>query len=150
MIKRDLGIEVKDVPGGGAAGGMGAGLLAFVGARLMPGFALISEACHLEAHITTADLVLTGEGSIDAQTLYGKAVYGVVGLAASYGVPVLAFAGRLGDGYETIYQHGLTAAFSVADGPITFQESVRRLPELLANAVCAAVRTWAAGAGKKR
>src|SRR3989454_96571 len=97
IIERDLGIAVRDVPGAGSAGGLGAGLLAFLHATLRPGAQIVLEAVHLEERMRTADLVITAEGQIDAQTAYGKSVGAAAGMAKRYGLPVIALAGSLGD-----------------------------------------------------
>src|SRR6266566_6185229 len=97
IIEQDLGMSVRDIPGAGAAGGLGAGLIAFLHAKLRPGAQIVFEAVHLEERIRTADLVITAEGQIDAQTAYGKSVGAVAEIAKRYDLPVLAFAGSLGD-----------------------------------------------------
>jgi glycerate kinase len=101
VIRRDLLVEV-DVPGAGAAGGLGAGLIAFLGADLRPGFELVAEIVRLRERIRGADLVITGEGRLDGQTQYGKTVAGVARMAAEEGVPVIAVPGSFGEGWETI------------------------------------------------
>jgi glycerate kinase len=101
VIRRDLLVEV-DVPGAGAAGGLGAGLIAFLGAELRPGFELVAEAVRLRGRIRGAELVITGEGRLDGQTQYGKTVAGVARMAAEEGVPVIAVPGSLGEGWEAV------------------------------------------------
>ena len=94
VIHRDLGIDVREVPGAGAAGGLGGGLVAFLGARLRPGAEVVMEAVGLEGRIRTADLVVTGEGAFDRQSLHGKAPGAVLTLARAYGVPAIVLCGR--------------------------------------------------------
>ncbi|TAK59211.1 MAG: glycerate kinase [Dehalococcoidia bacterium] len=94
-VGRDLGVDVLDVPGGGAAGGLAAGLMAIAGATIRPGFDVLAEAVGLEAKIAAADLVITGEGHLDAQTAYGKTASGVARLARAHGKRVGAVAGRV-------------------------------------------------------
>lgn len=113
IIKRDLGLDVNDVPGAGAAGGMGAALLAFLGADLRPGIDIVTEAVGLSAIVKDADLVITGEGRIDSQTVKGKVPIGVARVAKAYNKPVIAIAGSLSNDVDIVYQHGLDAAFSV-------------------------------------
>jgi glycerate kinase len=95
LLERDIGVDVRVLEGGGAAGGLAAGLAAFCGARLERGFDLVARAVGLGDRIARADLVVTGEGSMDAQTLVGKLPSGVARLAAAHGVPVVAFCGRV-------------------------------------------------------
>lgn len=95
IIERDLGARVAEIPGAGAAGGLGAGLMAFCGATLQSGFAAVSEAVQLAERIAQAELVITGEGRLDTQSAYGKTVAGVAGLASEAGVPCLAVAGLI-------------------------------------------------------
>lgn len=135
VIKSDLGIDVKEVEGTGAAGGMGAALLAFFDADLMRGIDLIMDTLQLEAHIKNADMVVTGEGKIDRQTLYGKTVAGVAGVAQKHGVPVIAIAGKIGDDIDEIYNLGVTSIFSIADQPMTLQESIERTDYLIQSCV---------------
>lgn len=113
VIKRDLNIEVADVPGAGAAGGMGAALLAFFRAELKPGFDIIAESLKLKEIIRDADLVITGEGRIDNQSINGKVPIGVAHLAKAHGIPVIVIAGCFGDGVEEVYAHGVDSAFSI-------------------------------------
>lgn len=102
VIERDLGVPVADEPGSGAAGGLGAGLIAFLGASIRPGIKLIAEVVRLRQRIRRADLVITGEGRLDGQTQYGKTVAGVARIAKEEGVPVIAVPGALGDGWESL------------------------------------------------
>ena len=94
VVGRDLGIDVRDTPGAGAAGGLGAGLIAFLGARLRPGIDVVMEAVGFEAHLATADAVVTGEGSFDDQSLRGKTAMGVADAASQVKVPVAILCGR--------------------------------------------------------
>jgi glycerate kinase len=100
VIERDLGESVRDFPGAGAAGGLGAGLVAFFDARLRPGIEIVMDATRLRERIRGADLVITGEGRIDAQSMMGKVIVGVGRAAKSAGVPVIALVGSIGEGAE--------------------------------------------------
>jgi glycerate kinase len=102
VIERDLGVSVAAVPGAGAAGGLGAGLIAFQRAEIRPGIEIVAEVVRLRERIHGADLVLTGEGRLDGQTQYGKTVAGVARIAKEEGVPVIAVPGTLGDGWESV------------------------------------------------
>ncbi len=148
-VADQLGASVADVPGAGAAGGLGAGVLAFCGGRLEPGFGLVAEACNLAERIERADLVLTGEGALDGQTLGGKVPHGVARLAKERSTPVAALAGRLGGGYRDLYGAGLTAAFSIAPGPIGEEESMARTAEFLTDAAEAVAALWRGARAKE-
>jgi glycerate kinase len=119
IIQQDLDLSVADIPGAGAAGGMGAGLLAFVNASLRPGAQIVLETVHLAEHLRTADLLITAEGQIDQQTAYGKSVGAVAQLARQAGVPVLALAGSLGAGYQALYDLGIDAFAVLPAGPMS-------------------------------
>ena len=97
IVKRDLACDFRNVPGAGAAGGLGFGLMSFAGATMQSGFDVVAEAVDLERKIEAADLILTGEGSLDSQTLEGKTPAGVAGLARRYGKPVFAIVGSISD-----------------------------------------------------
>ena len=102
VAQRDLGVDVRNAPGAGAAGGLGAGLIAFLGAKLQPGAAVVAEALGLESRVRAADIVITGEGRLDGQTAFGKAPQYVARLAGGLGKPVLCLAGSLGAGHEAL------------------------------------------------
>ena len=102
VIERDIGVRVAHVAGAGAAGGLGAGLIAFLGAEVRPGFEIVAEVTRLRERIADADLVITGEGRLDGQTSHGKAVSRVAALARDAGVPVMAVPGELGKGWENM------------------------------------------------
>lgn len=123
VISRDLGREVADVPGAGAAGGMGAGLLA-LGGRLCPGIDLIMETVGFEAIVRDADLVITGEGRIDSQTVSGKVPLGVARLAKRFGKPVIAIAGSLAADAGMVHAHGIDAVFGVVPQPCSLEDAL--------------------------
>ncbi|HXZ05712.1 MAG TPA: glycerate kinase [Ktedonobacteraceae bacterium] len=119
IIEKELGLSIQNIPGAGAAGGLGAGLMAFLHAKLRPGAQIIFEALSLEKHIQQADLVITAEGQIDAQTAYGKSVGAVAEIAKRYNLPVLAFAGSLGENYKVAFSLGVDAIEAIPDRPMT-------------------------------
>lgn len=139
-IEAQLGIAVLELPGAGAAGGLGAGLVGFAGGRLRRGVQIVAEACRLADRIQGADLVLTGEGRLDGQSARGKTPVGVARIARDLGVPVIALAGALGEGYEKCYAEGITAAFSICPRPMTLAEAMDEAETLLSDAAEAAVR----------
>lgn len=128
--------QVKDgisrYPGAGAAGGLGAGLMAFAGGRLQSGAELVADAAQLDVAISNADLVITGEGRIDGQTIEGKTPIGVARVARRFCVPVVALAGTVGPGYHAVYEHGIHAVFGICDSPMNLADAMRRVEELLA------------------
>lgn len=134
IVKRDLGIKVDDVPGAGAAGGLGAGLMTFLDAELKSGINIVIEAAKLEEHIKDADLVITGEGMIDSQTIYGKTPIGVARIAKRYNIPVLGIAGTLSDDSDVVYEHGIDALTSIVPGPISLKEAMSKGDELVEKA----------------
>ena len=135
ILKSNLGMDIKGVEGAGAAGGMGAALLAFLEAELVPGIELIMEALQLEAHIKNSDLVITGEGKIDRQTLNGKVIMGIAKVAKKHRVPVIAITGKIGNDIDEIYKLGVTSIFSIVDQPMTLQESIGNTDYLIQSAV---------------
>ncbi len=146
IIARDLGMQVHDIPGAGAAGGLGAGLMAFAGGKLLSGIQLVFEILGFEAILAAgADLVITGEGSINSQSLYGKVPVGVARLAKKHDLPVLAIAGQIGSGTEEVYEAGIDAIMAMAPGPISLEESISRAGELLTDATTRALRIMEAG-----
>ncbi len=124
VVARDLGVAMAGLPGSGAAGGIGGGLVAFAGGRLERGVGLVADACGLAARIQRADLVITGEGRIDGQTAHGKTPVGVAALAKAAGVPVVAVAGEIGRGHEAVYAHGIDAVFSILPGPRPLEDAL--------------------------
>ncbi len=140
IIKRDLGKDVRDLPGTGAAGGLGAGLLAFLKATLTPGAPLILDTLGFDSHLRGASLLFTAEGRIDQQTTYGKAVAAVAARAKAAGVPVIALAGSLGPGYETLYQMGIDAIIPLPDAPMSLKQARARTTLLLTDAAERAAR----------
>ncbi len=148
ILRRDLTRDVRDLPGAGAAGGLAAGLMAFLGAHLIPGVDMVAEQAGLITALAGADLVITGEGSLDGQSMRGKVVSGVARLCGNRGIPVLALAGRLGAGHNGLRGLGLTAAFALADGPMSPEESMRRALELLEARAEALARCWSAAKGE--
>jgi len=132
VIHRDLGIRVKGLKGGGAGGGLAAGLVAFCGATIRPGAETVIEAIGFEELLKGADWVITGEGRLDRQTLFGKAPAVVASLARKRGIPVIGVAGALGPGSQALLRRHFDALFSITDGPATLEDTIRRTPSLLA------------------
>ena len=145
IVRLDLGVDVESLAGSGAAGGLGGGLVAFLGGELRTGVDIILDTVDLESELADADLVLTGEGALDYQTVYNKAPVGVATRAVRHGVPVVAIAGTLGDRYHLVHDHGIDAATSIPSGPMGLEESSARAAELISDATAQAVRMMLVG-----
>jgi len=140
VIKRDLDIDVMDIPGAGAAGGLGAGLVTFLGAKLMSGIEIVSEVVGLTDYLKEASLVFTGEGRIDTQTLFGKTVAGVAAKAKALHIPVVAIAGAVDGDSKEFSRHGIDGALSIVPGPISLRKSMANAEKLIADAAERALR----------
>jgi glycerate kinase len=125
VIKKSLRIDVKQVPGAGAAGGMGAALMAFLGAELKSGIEIVTQALNLEEHIHDCTWVLTGEGRIDSQSIHGKVPVGVANVAKKYHKPVIGIAGSLTQDVGVVHQYGIDAVFSVLTSIGSLEEAFR-------------------------
>jgi glycerate kinase len=145
VIERDLGLSVRDVPGAGAAGGLGAGSLAFLHATLRPGAQIVLEAVRLEERLANADLVITAEGQLDSQTAYGKSVGAVAALAKRYGLPVVALAGSLGENYQTVYTLGVDAVAVLPSGPMVLAYAMEHAAGLAKDATERSLRMLLVG-----
>ncbi|SPJ33099.1 glycerate kinase [Kushneria phyllosphaerae] len=132
----------RDSAGAGAAGGMGFAALAFLNATLRPGIELVMEQVGFEQALERADLVITGEGRLDGQSLSGKTPIGVSRAARRQGVPCVVLAGKLDSGWEKALEEGVTAAFALADGPMALDEALKRTPELLSARTASIIRLW--------
>ena len=147
VAQQDLGMDFlnEEHPGAGAAGGLGAGLMAFTGARLQSGIDMVCEVLNFDEHVQDADLVITGEGRADVSSIYDKAPVGVARKASPYQVPTIILAGSLGEGYEELYQHGIAAVVCIADRPMSFERSLARTEELLEGAAERTIRLLRVG-----
>jgi glycerate 2-kinase len=126
IIDKELGKDIANVPGAGAAGGLGGGLMAFLNAELKRGVELVLKYTDLESKVKDADYVFTGEGSVDYQTVFGKTPYGVAITAKKYDIPVVAFAGRIGSGIESLYDCGITSVVGILQGVTTLEEALKQ------------------------
>jgi glycerate 2-kinase len=138
ILEKDL----RDEPGSGAAGGLGFAAKAFLGAQFKAGVEVVAELVGLAEAVEHADLVITGEGRFDAQTLRGKTPFGVARIAQQRGVPVIVMAGTLGEGYQAFYEHGIDAAFALANGPMTLEQACAQAPRLLQERATDIARVW--------
>jgi glycerate 2-kinase len=147
IVERDLGVSIRDLPGAGAAGGLGGGLIAFAGGRLQGGVQLLIDTVNLRERLHGADLCLTGEGALDAQSAYGKTAVGIARLAHSLGCPTIALAGTIGPGAEAVLDQGVSAYFSLCPGPITLEQAILQAEGLLESVSAQALRVFLAGRG---
>lgn len=124
ILERDMGVRVASVPGAGAAGGLGAGLMAFLGAKLLSGVEMVIDVSGLEKKIKGASLVITGEGRMDHQTLMGKVPWGVARVAKRHGVPAIALVGSYSLPTEALHEAGICAVFAASSGPSSLEEAM--------------------------
>ncbi len=145
VIAREVGRRVEDIPGAGAAGGTGAGMIAFLGAVLERGAPLVVEASRFDEHLAGADLVITGEGQADAQTAFGKAPGEVARRARAAGVPVVLIAGSKGPGWEALHELGVDSVVTLVDEGIDLQQALNDPEGMLVLATVVACRRhpWA-------
>ncbi len=144
IANRDLGRNVGEIPGAGAAGGLGAGLMAFANARLRLGADIVLEAVGLEEKLDGADLVFVGEGQFDRSTVFNKSPVAVAERARRKNIPVIGIAGSLGGGYREVHEHGIDAVFSLVSGPMSLQDAMADTERLVARATEEACRAMAA------
>ena len=142
VIRRDTGHDGLDIPGAGAAGGLGAGLVAFAGAKIQSGIDMVCQVLDFDRHLAGADLVITGEGRADLSTVFDKAPVGVARHAQAHGVPTVLLAGSLGDGHEELYKHGVASVLCISDGAMTFEKALSRTGEMLEGTAERAVRLF--------
>lgn len=150
VIKRELGADVAAVPGAGAAGGLGAGLVVFAGAELKSGFGIVSQAASLEKRLRSADLIFTGEGRVDFQTAFGKTPAGVAKLAGKHGVPVIAIGGGLADDARENFAHGIDGLEPAVARDMPLREAMFNAEDYIANAAERALRLALIGQGMER
>ena len=142
VIQRNLGLDLRDIPGAGAAGGLGLGLMVFLKARLVPGIEVIIDTTNFVETLKDADLVFTAEGRIDCQSAMGKVPTGVALKAKEFGIPVIALAGEIGDDYAVVYEQGIDAVLSIAPGPISLSQSLAEADRLITDTAERAVRLF--------
>jgi glycerate kinase len=134
VVQQQLGQDVSQEPGSGAAGGLGAGLLLFCGAELKSGIDAVLDIVRFESYLTDADLVITGEGAIDGQSVYGKVPVGVAKRTGGSNLPVLAIVGDIGEGAEAVYEHGIHGIMSTVNRAMPLKEAMAHSASLLVDA----------------
>lgn len=133
VIEEQLHIAIKELPGAGAAGGLGGAIHSLLGGKLRRGIEIVTNVLRFEEAVKDCDLIFTGEGKIDGQTIYGKTPIGVAKIAQKNNIPVIAIAGTLGAGYEKVYEHGITAAYSIVPGPVSLIDALAHANENITN-----------------
>ena len=141
QVKRYRHIDLDAFEGGGAAGGIGAVLIGLLGARMVPGIELLLSYSTLEKEIADCDLVITGEGQSDAQTLMGKVPAGIAARAAAANCPIICVSGALGIGYEKLYELGFIGVYSIADRAMSFLQALEQAPAKLQAFIYSLIRT---------
>lgn len=149
IVNIQLNKDITNVPGVGAAGGLGAGLIAFCNATIEPGIEKVLDIINIDKRMIDADLVITGEGRIDGQSKYGKVPVGVAKRALKYNVPVIAIVGSVGDGASEVYSYGIDLITDIINKPMTLDEAMERAPELIADAAENVARIFKMKEGKK-
>lgn len=141
ILQKEFENCFTEIPGAGAAGGLGLGLMAFCNAQIVSGFELVNKLTDLEKQISKASLVFSAEGKIDSQTAYGKAISGIAQIAKRYQVPVIVLAGMVESELTELYDKGITSVFAIGDRPMSLRESISRTSELLTKTTEQIMRT---------
>ncbi|WLV24029.1 glycerate kinase [Aciduricibacillus chroicocephali] len=149
LVEEKTGMRLHDLPGAGAAGGIGGAFQAFFPSRTKRGIDLVIEYARLHEHLPGADCVFTGEGQIDYQTASGKTPMGVAQAAQAFNIPVFALAGSVGEGIDTLYEYGITSAHSIVCGPISLKQAITRAAEFVEQSAEQITRIWLAGQSTK-
>jgi glycerate kinase len=142
LVEAKKGIRLHDLPGAGAAGGLGGAFQAFFPSTMKRGIDIVIECTGLREALQGADVVFTGEGQIDFQTASGKTPMGVAQEAKKFNIPTFVLAGSVGTGIDVLYQHGIQSIHSIVNGPMTLQEAMEKAPELLAQKAEQVMRTF--------
>jgi glycerate kinase len=142
IVKTQLGKDIINTPGSGAAGGLGAGVQVFLSAKLERGINIVTKITNLSDKVKGSDLVITGEGMIDFQTAFGKTPFGVAIVAKQYNIPVIAIAGSLGKNYQDLYNKGFDAIFSITDKPMTLEYAMQNASVLIESVTENIIRTF--------
>ncbi len=134
ISKRDIGIDIKDFPGAGAAGGLGAGLMLFANGKMEPGIDLVLNIIGFEKIVKDADLVFTGEGFTDSQTANGKAPIGVASIAKKFNIPVICLSGGISADADELYSHGIDVVCGTPCSPVSLDDCIKNATTMLENA----------------
>ncbi len=145
VIEQDIGIDIRNIPGGGSAGGMGAGMLAFFNAKIKKGTEVVFDLLNVKEKISGADLIITGEGRIDSQTVFGKAPAEIAKLAKKAKIPCIVLCGALGKNIDALYDCGITSVFPICPGPVSLEDSMSNASEYISNTAYRVVRLFVEG-----
>jgi glycerate 2-kinase len=148
IVKQQLNVNIENTPGAGAAGGLGAGMIVFLNARLESGIDIVTKANSMAEKMKNADIVITGEGRIDYQTAFGKTPFGVAQIAKRNGISVIAIAGSLGKNYQSLYEKGFDCLFPIINEPMELEKAIENAAELVEATAENVLRLWKA-ANKK-
>ncbi|MCO7176420.1 glycerate kinase [Sporolactobacillus kofuensis] len=149
VVHDQFGVNIEQIPGAGAAGGLGAGTLFFLQGKLSPGIDLVIKESKLAQKVIGASLVITGEGKIDGQTIYGKTPIGVASCAKQQGIPVIALAGSLSEGCNAVLSHGIDALFSVVPGAVSLEDALKDAKPNIVRTAANIARVWNLGMHQK-
>ena len=150
VINQDLGLDIANIPGAGAAGGLGAGLVALLGAALQSGVDLICDSIGFEKYLADSSLVITGEGRIDYQTAFGKTTVGIARRAKAAGKPVIAICGELGEGYREVYKYGIDTVISILPRCMNRDEAMQQAEKLVQDTTERVIRLFCISQPKSR
>lgn len=150
VIEGHTGVQLHDLPGAGAAGGVGGALVAFFPSSIKRGIDTVLEYAELNQALEKADLVITGEGQIDYQTASGKTPMGVAQAAQKKGIPTIVLTGSIGDGIETLYQYGIKSVHSIVNGPMTLDDAIEKASDLLTQTAEQVIRVYFCGFNGKQ
>ena len=131
MIEKDLGVNVLNIKGGGAAGGLGAGMVAFFGAKLRPGVDIIFDTLSVEEKIKDADLIITGEGQFDISSTYNKAPAAIAKLGKKYNIPTIGISGSFGEGFEKLDEFGILSKSTLINKISSLDDNIKDAGNLL-------------------
>lgn len=140
MVKVFIGKDIMNISGSGAAGGLGGGLIGFCNAIIYSGIDKVLDIIGIDRYLKDVDLVITGEGKIDGQSIFGKVPIGVAKRAKNYGIPVIAIVGGVGEGAYKVYDHGIDLVLDIIDRPMTLEESMENVAELIERTATNAMR----------
>lgn len=145
IIKDQLKKDILEVPGTGAAGGLGAGLLIFCRATLKSGIKTVLEAVNIDQYLKTTTIIITGEGKIDGQSIYGKVPVGIADAAKPYNIPVIAIVGSIGEDSSKVYDYGIASIMSILDNPMSLEQAISSGKDLLEDSAERMMRLLKAG-----
>ncbi len=133
IVLKQLGVDIDKIPGSGAAGGIGGAMKVLLNAQIKPGVEIVSQVTNFEHYLKRCDLVITGEGKIDSQTLYGKTVKYIIDVAKRYNKPVICIAGTVTEDAKILYNYGVVGLYSIINSPMTLEDAISKTRQLVTN-----------------